>query len=95
MAESITKVNKFVEKRSPVVGFVKRSGGSFLSDFFESTADFAKQDKARLKAQEAKFEAGQRQEQAESFKPVAAAPAARKRMTGGKRQTESLLTRKV
>lgn len=93
MADSFTKVTKVAEKTNPITGLVKRSGGSVLSDFFEGTADFAKQDKARLKSQEAKFEAGQRQEQAESFKPVA--PAARKRIAGGKRQTESLLTRKV
>jgi len=68
----------------------KATGFSFFSDFRKA----GDADKARLRQQKASFKASQAQEQAESFKPVAA-PVAAKRIAGGTTRAESLLTRVV
>ncbi|PCH98494.1 MAG: hypothetical protein COB84_01905 [Rhodobacteraceae bacterium] len=96
MAEQLTKVTSAVEKTNPIFGAVKKSGGSFLSDAFESTAEFAKSDRERIKKQEAQFASEQQQVAAESFKPKSAKAVKSRRASAAKsNRSESLLTRKV
>jgi len=78
--------------------FISRATGfeSILGGLAEDTAAFAKSDKRRIERQKKVFEAEQKQEQAESFKPKSAkAVQSRKAATATANRSESLLTRKA
>lgn len=96
MAEGLNKANKFVEGSTLLGGAMKRSGLTPFSDMVENTADFAKSDRERIKREEARFQAEQKQEEAESFKPKSAkAVKSRRAATAAANRSESLLTRTI